>query len=438
MEKKQSLSDAAKIYQRHLSKGQIVTAELKDGNASYSITNSNDPDREYAQKILFEIGSVSKVFNGLLLAQSVVDGQLSLDDQVKDLLPDLNFTDSRVGRIELRQLVTHSSGLPDFPDNFMESCDPSDPYAHYDRYRLRTWLERVQLKGEAPFEFQYSNFGVALLAMVLTETYQKSWEVLIREKVTQPLGLVDTAVDLTDEQAQRFAPPYLGEMRVKPMRWTAVVAAGGLKSTAEDLVKFAQALLSPEQTSLNEAIKLMLSPQVHMENMGLGIFSYKGSSGSQVYGHVGGTTGHRCVFEISPSELTANIVLVNNFLMDGRLIIEKSYENQTRYDQQEHHLDRKLLSEYVGRYKISSKTPDYIQDGEFIVELKGSQLMIQLVGSCFLHPQIRLFSNSNRDQFFTKEPSAGCEFVRINGKISSLVYSDLFQVHEKWKAQKTQ
>jgi len=248
-----SLSDEATFFEKFLPAGRIVSAELKGNKLLYSSAGSHEPHGVATEDVLFEIGSTSKIFTGLLLAQAVVERRISLDSRITDLLPNQTFADERVGKIALRQLATHTSGLPSHANDFRDGADPSDPWVHYDRPRFMAWLGRVQLEGDNPFGISYSNFGMALLGELLAGVYQMKWEDLIRVKITQPLKMNDTVVTLNREQQRRLATPNMGTETVKSMNFLVLVGAGGLRSTASDMITFGRALIAPEQTPLKDA-----------------------------------------------------------------------------------------------------------------------------------------------------------------------------------------
>lgn len=130
----------------------------------------------------YEIGSVTKVFTGLLLADAVARGLVALDDPVQGLLPDgatmPQFEDQPV---RLWHLATHTSGLPRLPD--MKGSDPKDPYAHFDDARLFAVLPKARVRRAPGEKSVYSNLGVGLLGRALVHKQgAASYEALLRER----------------------------------------------------------------------------------------------------------------------------------------------------------------------------------------------------------------------------------------------------------------
>lgn len=414
------LSDSAKFFEEFLPKGRIVTAELRDDEVSYFSAGDTAPQGVKPEKILFEIGSITKVFTGLLLAHAVLDGRVSLDSPLKKLMPNQRFADPRVGQITLLQLATHTSGLPSEADDFQVGADGTDPWARYDRSRLRAWLERVQLEKKESFPVGYSNFGIGLLGDVLAQAYQRSWPDIIQEKITQPLGMSDTVVSLNEEQKMRMAPAHMGENTAKPFGFSALVGAGGLKSTAFDMISFGNALLAPETTPMDDAITLFLRPQTKDGRMGLAIYLGE-SDGQKSYAHDGATNGYNSVFEVLPQKKLIEVILINNSLMEGRQLIAKSRGKKTRYETPERPVTKEELKAYEGVFIV--KDSDYLKGSRFTIVRRENELFGKIIGTPYQEPFLRLCPHLVNDHFFLREREAQYQFARENGQIKALTFS---------------
>jgi CubicO group peptidase (beta-lactamase class C family) len=406
------LAEAAETFSKKLPKGVIVTGESNAGEVRYSITGKLNLPDVAPEQIIFEIGSLTKVFTGLLLAQTVVEGKATLDMTLQEALGDaVTFEDPQVGRITLRQLATHTSSLPRLPDNMELGADPQDPYAHYDRARLFSYLAKARLKGQPPFAKSYSNLGMGLLGEVLSHRYGQSWIQLIEEKITRPLGMHDTTVVLNEEQRKRLAPPLDGEQTVKPWNLASMAGAGALRSTAADLMLFGETLLHSEKTPLKEAIALLLQPQEPAEiglAIGLGKFY-----GQRTHEHNGGTGGYRTVFQILPDSQTVRVVLTNNAALPAEAVLAAVQKERAPAPIAEKALPEEELSRYEGVYPIDTTT-------RFTVLRRGDQLMVQLTGQGFL----QLHARDVADRFFFKEVQAEIQFHREKDEVVGLT---LFQ-----------
>ncbi|MFM7606611.1 MAG: serine hydrolase domain-containing protein, partial [Prosthecobacter sp.] len=248
-----TLADSAQHIAKGVPRGCIVTGEWRDGKAVYAISGPDKPANVPVEKVVFEIGSISKVFTGLLLAQVVLEKKVTFETTLKQALDAQQaFADDKVAAITLAQLATHTSGLPRMPDN--ADFTVADPYGTYDTKKLGEWLASVKLDKAVPHEMSYSNVGVAILGHVIERALGDSWANLVRDRITQPLGMHDTMPEPTTEERQRLAPPFDGKKEAHEWTFQAFAPAGGLRSTAADMMLFGHALTHPETSSLREAI----------------------------------------------------------------------------------------------------------------------------------------------------------------------------------------
>lgn len=403
------LSEAAATLKKDLPKGAIVTGERIGGKISYAVTGSTGADKAPPEQSVFEIGSITKVFTGILLAQAVLEKKVTLETPLREVMGKAQtFADSRVGAITLRQLATHTSGLPRIPDDLFVGADPVDPYAHYDRARLDACIARVKLLGEPPFESSYSNLGVGLLGDVLSRVYGKPWEQLIAEKITKPLGMKDTTVTLDAGQQTRLAPPYEGVKQVKPWNDQALAGCGALRSTAADMMIFGGAILHPGESPLKEALALVMQPHAPEGDVGLCLMISK-FDGQREYHHAGGTGGYRASLQVLPESDTVRVVLVNNAALDSGRVLGAVRDEKPRASESDKVLTAAQLAAYEGVYPIG-------QQARFTILRRGDQLWTQLTGQGFL----RLFSHEQEDRFFLKVVAAEIQFHREGGRIVSL------------------
>jgi D-alanyl-D-alanine-carboxypeptidase/D-alanyl-D-alanine-endopeptidase len=303
-----SLAAAAAKAAKGLPRGCIVTGEWRDGKASYGVSGPDKPAKVPAQKIVFEIGSISKTFTGLLLAQAVLEKKLRFETTLKQALDAKQaFADAKVAAITLAQLATHTSGLPRMPDNADFSI--ADPYGTYDTKKLGEWIASVKLEKAGPHDLSYSNAGVALLGHAIERALGDSWANLVRDRICKPLGMHDTIPVPTAEMRQRLVPPFDGKAEAHEWTFKAFAPAGGLRSTAADLMLFGRALNHPEASPLKESIQLAVKPLA--EGIGCCFFL-----GEDLIAHNGGTGGYRTLLQARPKADKIRIVLINNAEME--------------------------------------------------------------------------------------------------------------------------
>lgn len=203
--------------------------------AAFGATGETEPGR-----IIYEIGSITKVFTAILLAQAEAEGLVALDDPIGPLLPAKENIPADIGAITLKQLAMHRSGLPRLPENLDGAAQDGDnPYAHYRAAELYDCLRTVKLTRGAGDQYQYSNLGAGLLGHGLALKWGKPYEALVAEKITGPLGMTDTVFALNDEQDARFLDGY-GLFKSPAAHWDfdVLAPAGGLRSTADDMLAF--------------------------------------------------------------------------------------------------------------------------------------------------------------------------------------------------------
>ena len=216
---------------------------------------------------LFEIGSITKPITALLLAEAVRRGEMALDDPAAKFLPPGVSAPERGGRqITLIDLATHTSGLPRWPDDITpaepSSMNWTNPYAAYTLDELYRFLGRYRLRWDIGATHAYSNVGFGLLGHVLALNAGLPFEDLVRERITGPLGMADTAIQLSPEQEARFAVGHDHERQPVPhWQMPTFAGAGALRSTAGDLLTFLAAELGYIETPLAAAMAAQTGPR---------------------------------------------------------------------------------------------------------------------------------------------------------------------------------
>jgi len=270
---------------------------------------------------LFEIGSMSKVFTSLLLADMVQRGEVALDDPAEKYLPAGAKMPMRGGRkITLEDLATHRSGLPRLPDN-LSFREPANPYADYSEANLLDFLGRYELTRDIGSEFEYSNLGVGLLGYLLARRAGTDYETLLKQRITIPLGMHDTTITLSPAQKARFATGHDQYVRpTSPWDLPTLAGAGAIRSTVNDLLLFLDASIGTRPSPLAPAMKAMLakrrpggSPRVAI---GLGWMVATTSSGEIIF-HDGGTGGFRTAMAYDPARRRGAVVLTNAAIEDS-------------------------------------------------------------------------------------------------------------------------
>ncbi|MBB1031635.1 beta-lactamase family protein [Dietzia sp. SLG310A2-38A2] len=267
---------------------------------------------------LFEIGSITKTFTALLLADGVIRRDWRLDTPVRELLPAGVEVPRRAGvEITLQHLATHTSGLRRSPvrlglrENVAYQRTGADPYARLTEEDVLRSLGDARLKRVPGHGTPaYSNLGFGLLGTAMTTATGQDYGTLVRDRVCGPLGLGDTVVDaqMTTDQRQRMAVGFRSRRPADPWPLAGLAGAGALRSTASDMVRFLAAQVDPGSTGLGDAIRLTHATQPGgPERMGLGWHR----AGDRTLWHNGGTGGFRSTALMSPASGTVVLALVN-------------------------------------------------------------------------------------------------------------------------------
>jgi CubicO group peptidase (beta-lactamase class C family) len=295
----------------------VVVGILENGRRRFVSYGSAGPGRPALDEhTLFEIGSISKTFTGLLLADAVVRKEARLDQPVAELLPAGTTVPTRGGRaITLELLSTHRSGLPRLPAN-MAPAKPTDPYADYDAKRLYAFLGSHALTRAPGDSAEYSNLGAGLLGHALTlRARAPSWGALVRDRITGPLGMRETFVDVPASHAARVAVGHNGSRDTVPA-WhlDALAGAGALRSSAADMLTFLAAQMDTSTGALARAIALGVAPRADFApglRVALG-WLVAGRASTPIWWHNGGTGGFRSIAAFDPARKTAVVVLANS------------------------------------------------------------------------------------------------------------------------------
>ena len=235
-------------------------------------------DQPLPSDTLFEIGSITKTFTALALAQEIQRGNLSLDDPIQGLMPAGLQLPKEARPITLKHLTTHTSGFPSLPDNmsywhgFRRTMAGGNPYDDYSEAQFLEAIRTVDLDFKPGTKIEYSNFGMDVLGYLLSAKAGTDYEAYIKREVCEPLGLHDTTVTLTQDQAGRFAQGYAWAKRKDAVLQVAdsdpwdlpnyLAGSGALRSTVADMLKYLEMNMHPVG-SLGGAIRACHSELFH-------------------------------------------------------------------------------------------------------------------------------------------------------------------------------
>ncbi len=398
---------AKRIDQQKQAAGIVVGVIEPTGRrvVAYGNLAKGDP-RTVDGDTIFEIGSVTKVFTSLLLADMVNRKEVTLDDPAAKRLPESVKMPERSGKsITLHDLSTHSSGLPRVPSN-LKPKDLRNPYADYSVDDLYQFLSGYTLPRDPGSELEYSNLGAGLLGHLLAYRAGTDYESLIRIRITEPLGMPDTCITLSSSMKQRMATGHTA-MLAPAANWDlpTLAGAGALRSSATDMLTFLEAFLGYKQSPLAPAMKAMLEVRrtLGKANVGLGWFIFP-IDGREIAMHDGGTGGFSSFVGYDPKERVGVVVLSNAFTPSGVVDIGLHLLNpraplanpEPPKQHTEIRIDPKLLDNYAGRYQL---TPNLI----FEVTRDGDRLFAQgfaqATNQPIALPKFELFAEGEKNFF---------------------------------------
>lgn len=379
-----------------------------------------DSRAELGGDTVFEIGSITKVFTSLLLAEMAARGEVSLNDPISKYLPKTVKAPARNGReITLLDLATHTSALPRLPDN-LKPADVNNPYADYTVEQLYAFLSGHTLGRDIGEKYEYSNLGAGLLGHILSLRAGVDYETLVQTRILKPLGMENTRVKLSPQMQTRLATGYdRGGSPVTTWDFKTLAGAGALRSTVNDMLRFLAANMGLNKTALLPALQKAHAMQkaTGTPNLSMGLgWHILSNFGTEIVWHNGGTRGYHSFIGFDAKKGLGVVVLSNsaNDIDDiGLHLLESKYQ-LARYEPPKQRkaiqLDPKILDAYVGQYELA---PTFI----LTVTRDGNRLYAQATGQ----PQIELFAESETE-FFITVVDAQITFVKDEkGQVTQLI-----------------
>jgi len=379
-------------------------------------------DREKQVKVdaatVFEIGSNTKVFTALLLAQDIVNNKVkeqSFIDQYVQVNPAIK------NKIKIIDLATHTSGLPTLHDSEslapLERIDSLYPLDHVDNKYLFALLKNTDsLRGYGTYDYSNTAFGV--LGYILAKIHHTTYDNLINTEILDPLQMHHTYCKI-DTNNIHLARPYNEGDRVPYIKLSGLASAGCIMSDMPDILQFLKYQLGMH-SSLDNAIKL--THKIRYTNdalmMGMGWHSTKMYQDT-VYIMRGDTYGSSSLLFFDPIRQLAVSIMLNaeegeatqrylNYLL--RKIIAGSPEYLKKFDKPVITLSDDVLNSYVGEYALFAGF-------HLTVTTDNKSLFVQGTNQ----PKAKVDAVSE-NWFIAKEVGAEFEFVKNNeGKVTKLI-----------------
>ncbi len=291
---------------------------------------------------------------------------LSIDDSIDKYLPELLGTFS--GRITLRQLATHTSGLPRLPctDPKTSYCfhprEWRNPYSDYSEAALLDYLKQFNRKDVGPYQEDYSNTGFAVLGLVVTRIKSTKFDSLLSEIITGPLGMNQTRVLRPGLMVSNFLKPYdIDRAEVLHWEWAVFAPAGGIISSSRDMIKFLKANVNPPDSALGRAIQ-------KSQKLGLG---WDSAPGAAVVFKNGMTAGFKAMVLID-HRVNAGVYVLSNMGSSYGDSVAWSVLGDKIQDLVGLELSKDELARYKGEYKSDYGPEKGEGNGSDLLTVAGS------------------------------------------------------------------
>ena len=280
---------------------------LREGFGMADIANEvqNDPSLTY------RIGSMTKAFTAMGIVSLKRDGLIdSYDQTISDFDPEYEHGD----KITLRHLLTHYSGIPDYISPIEDAVNNEGQFFTPDDIYdiLKESSKEDGLLFEPGAQWSYSNSNYLILGILIEELSGMNYHDYLKEKVFDPLALLNTARGENMIVGQGYAKGYLGQTEVAPYQMQLAYSAGDLVSTIDDLEKWGDALLGNQFLTDTEKAEVFAAPfgQDDFFTSGMGWFTIS-IDGTLFYNHGGNIDGFSSIIAILP-ESNSIIILLSN------------------------------------------------------------------------------------------------------------------------------
>ncbi|MDQ3016507.1 MAG: beta-lactamase family protein, partial [Bacteroidota bacterium] len=298
----------------HLNPSIVIGIVDREGTRFYSFGLNRKGGKKVNEHSIYEIGSISKIFTATLLADMVMKGEMETDDPISQYLPKEVTVPTYEGQsITLGHISDHSSSLPRMPDNF-HPADDQNPYADYTIEQMYSFLSTVKLDRPIGSEYEYSNLGVGLLGNILALKAGTSYEKLLNKIITEPLQMKETKIVLNKNMTKHLAYGHHDGIEVANWDLPTMAGAGGIRSSAYDMLLFLKAQMQLTETPLRQAMLLTQQPRHSLTDdgqVGLGWHMFPTHNGIAIV-HEGATGGYTSFVGFVKETGTGVVVLTNS------------------------------------------------------------------------------------------------------------------------------
>ena len=310
------------LYERGQFNGAILVA--KEGQIIYrnAFGKANlETGTDFTPGTPSDIGSVTKQFTAMAIMILAGRNELNYDDPVAKYIPEFSGS-AHFREITLRNLLTHTSGIPDYGDLGIDDSGLDQ------KGLIAALLKKEDLLMKPGLKYRYSNPGYALLAVVVERVSGNSFGVFLAQEIFKPLGMSDTFLyDSQGTKDSRAAVGYDQFGQVDDARATAIPGDGGIYSTVNDLLKWDQSLYTDKLVP-QPALAAAFTPGTVQEgssSYGFGWNVRQGGTDKYVW-HTGNHAGFRAFIERRLKE-RVTVIMVTNRGNSERQEIDTAIQN---------------------------------------------------------------------------------------------------------------
>jgi len=317
------------IIQPYMAQGQfpgaIVGVSIHGHRYFFNYGKATDSGEPFTSDTLVEIGSCTKVYTTTLFGLAINRNQIDPNTSAQKYMPSGYTLRPEAQSMTPLELADFTSGLPDDPPNLPRGLEQRS-IEHYTTRDFLTWISHWTPQTKLPAPYLYSNAGVGLLSYLIMTATGKQWEDQLNTEILQPLSMPDTALRPSPEQRKRMAEGHTRNGQKAPS-WPiyAWYAAGGLRSTARDMLSFGEANLGhpevngkPVPAELTAAMQLAQKPVYTLPNgfnkQAMAWINNLGNGNPNLHPVIlknGGTAGFSSVIAINHAKDLVVFIVVN-------------------------------------------------------------------------------------------------------------------------------
>jgi CubicO group peptidase (beta-lactamase class C family) len=305
-------------WRRSRDLGAIVALSLHGHRYFFPYGKATGAGAPFRPDTLVEIGSCTKTFTTTLFALAINRNQIVPDAPAQKYMPEGYRL--RAQQLTPLELADFTSGMSDDPTNLPRGLEQRG-IEHYTVRDFLTWASNYEPRTRLPAPYKYSNAGIGLLSYLVATATGKTWEEQLNSEIRQVLDMNDTTLRPTPGQQRRLAQGHNRGGQNAP-RWPvyAWYAAGGLRSTAHDMISFGEAYLGhsevngkPVSAELTAAMGLAQKPIFTMPNGNKQAMAWVNDvrGGDLVILKNGGTAGFGSGIAICPTKDAAIFIVMN-------------------------------------------------------------------------------------------------------------------------------